>query len=204
MEVGIVSMYPNIKHIYYVELAIKKLGYTPIILNLYKSTSKKIYEIIKRSKIVKWIFSGSPCCVIDRNSPQIPLQIFDLKNKEFMLICYSLQSAAFQMKYPISIRSELKKEKFLLDVDMNKTNDITLNFLFEGINSPIKLWRNHYGFVASNHIIQSKNEFIEIASYEGESMIVLYKNTILVQFHPERTRDGYTLINNWLQPYWYI
>jgi imidazoleglycerol phosphate synthase glutamine amidotransferase subunit HisH len=45
----------------------------------------------------------------------------------------------------------------------------------------------------------NNNLIAEVASYEGESMILLYRNSILVQYHPERTKDGLKLIDNWIR-----
>lgn len=199
MEIGIVSLYPNIKYIQYLENAIKSLYYKPYILDLAHSTPNKIYSHIKYSHIKHWIFSGSPSTVIDRKSPQIPLELFKLTSKRYMFICYSLESVMYQLKFPVSIRYDLKKELFKLDVDTK----INSKYLFEGINFPMNVWRNHYGFISSNSVVNSKLSFdknlIEIASYEGESMILLYKNSILIQYHPERTKDGLLLINNWIK-----
>lgn len=192
MEIGIVSMYPNIKDIVYVSNAIKILGYTPYIVDhksKLKSFVRNIYNIIKNSKIKYWIFSGSPSMVIDRESPQVPLEIYNLKDKEFMLICYSMESVAYQMNIPISFRRENRKEIFTLDI-RNTDHYITKYY-----NDYINVWRNHYGYVSS---LINKSPFTEIASYEEESMILLYKNSILIQFHPERTVDGLILIYNWI------
>jgi len=29
-------------------------------------------------------------------------------------------------------------------------------------------------------------------------MIIFHKNSVLLQIHPERTKDGYKLIDNWI------
>jgi GMP synthase-like glutamine amidotransferase len=179
MEIGIVSLCPNIKHIKYVVNSIRELGYTPYILDLYHGDKLKIFNIIKKSKIYHWIFSGSSCSVIDRNAPQIPLDIYKLNNKKYMMICYSLESIAYQLKLPISFRKENKKELFELQVN----------------NKKLKLWRNHYGYLSSDINIEPLQH---IKSYNQECMILLYKNSILLQFHPERTHDGIEFINNWI------
>ena len=197
MEIGIVSLYPKLKDIQNLENAIKILGYNPYVIDLAHTTPDKIYYYIKNSWIKYWIFSGSPSTVIDKGSPQIPMELFKLTAKRYMFICYSLESVMFQLKYPISFRKELKKELFDLDVSKTKINNTKTEYLFKFINIPMKVWRNHYGFV-SNTIINN-NLIKEVTSYEGESMILLYKNSILVQYHPERTKDGLKLIDNWVR-----
>ena len=197
MEIGIVSLYPRLKDIQHVENAVKILGYKPHVIDLVHSTQDKIYYHIKNSYIKYWIFSGSPTSVIEKSSPQIPMEIFRLTTKRFMFICYSLESVMFQLKYPISFRKVLKKELFSLNVSRSKIKRTNTEYLFENIDFPMKVWRNHYGYV-SNLIIN--NTLInEVASYEGESMILSYRNSILVQYHPERTNDGLKLINNWIK-----
>jgi GMP synthase-like glutamine amidotransferase len=197
MEIGIVSLYPKLKNIQNLENAIKILGYKPHIIDLAHTTPDKIYYYIKNSWIKHWLFSGSPTSVIDRGSPQIPMELFRLAAKRYMFICYSLESVMFQLKYPISFRKELKKELFDLDVSKTKINNTNTEYLFKSINFPMKVWRNHYGFV-SDTIINS-NLIEEVTSYEGECMILLYRNSILVQYHPERTKDGLKLIDNWIR-----
>jgi len=202
MEIGIVSLYPKLKDIEKLASSIKIIGHIPHIIDLAHTHPDKIYYYIKNSNIKHWIFSGSPLSVIEKNSPQIPMEIFRLISKRFMFICYSLESVMFQLKYPISFRKELKKEIFKLDINKNKIKNTNTEYLFNHINFPMKVWRNHYGFVPSNLIksnLLSNSNLSEVASYEGESMILLYKNSILIQYHPERTLDGIILIKNWIK-----
>ena len=111
------------------------------------------------------------------------------------MICYSLESIAYQINLPISIRYALKKEIFELNVDINKI-DSKDKYLFENIQQPMKVWRNHYGYLSSKINI---DPITKLSSYNGECMILSYKNSILVQFHPERTKDGLKLISNWIR-----
>jgi len=194
MKIGIVSLYPFIKNIKTVVNAVESLGHTTKILNLYSVKSSIIYELIKKSNITHWIFSGSPLSVVEKKSPKIPIEILDLEDKKFMLICYSMESMVFQLNYPITIRRELKKEVINLDVDMEKVRKLSKDKLFENISLPISVWRNHYGYLSSYHI----NNLNEVSSYENESMILFHKNLLLLQIHPERTKDGYKLIDNWI------
>jgi GMP synthase-like glutamine amidotransferase len=179
MQIGIVNMYPNIKDIKYVENSITILGYQPYVLDLYHGSKEKIVNIIKRSNITYWIFTGSPALVTDRNAPQVPLDIYKFHNKKYMMICYSLESIAYQLKLPISFRQDNKKEIFEMQIN----------------NKKLKLWRNHYAFLSSDINIEPLQYS---KSYNTECMILYYKNSILVQFHPERTYDGIEFIYNWI------
>jgi imidazoleglycerol phosphate synthase glutamine amidotransferase subunit HisH len=37
-----------------------------------------------------------------------------------------------------------------------------------------------------------------LGQYNGEAMLATYKNSTLIQFHPEKSPDGKKLIMNWL------
>jgi imidazoleglycerol phosphate synthase glutamine amidotransferase subunit HisH len=43
-----------------------------------------------------------------------------------------------------------------------------------------------------------KKDIYEVASYRGELMLVFYKNSVMTQFHPERTIAGKRFLQNWL------
>ena len=200
-EVGLVNLNPHIKDIQTLENACRSLGYRPLILDLTQLTKEKVYLFIKRSKIKKWIFSGSRLMVTDLCAPKIPLEIFNLENKEFMMICYSLQSVIYQMDYPISYRKNNKKEVFDLYIDRKTIEHMNKQYLFENIAMPMKLWRNHYAFFSPSHIINTNpnNDLIDLVSYDGECMMLFYKNSILLQYHPEKTNDGLQLMYNWFR-----
>ena len=199
--VGLVNLNPNIKDIQTLENACRSLGYNPFVLDLTTLTKEKLYVYIKRSKIKKWIFSGSRSMVTDSWTPKIPLDIFDIENKEFMLICYSLQSVIYQLDFPISYRRNNKRETFNLSVDRKRIEDLGKEYLFENIAMPMKVWRNHYAFLSPCHIHNNPNcdNLIDLVSYDNECMILFYKNSILLQYHPEKTWDGLQLMLNWLK-----
>lgn len=193
----------------YIIKCIKKLGYTPYIVDY--TTSDKIFEEIIKSNIKHWIFSGSPHMVIDSTSPIVPLNILNLKDKKFMLICYSMESILYQLDFPVIKRYENKKEKFRLKLDVKKIEKIKkINILYNLRIKPglrrgriqfyrLRLKRNHHYYIPSNVIDYKKYPNMHlVSSYRKESMMIFYNNTIMVQFHPERTLDGYILINNWI------
>ena len=89
MEIGIVFMDPE--HIYdYVPNSIVYIGHKPI--SVLFTTTIEVFDKIKESNIKYWIFTGSAATVIMNDSPQIPIEIFDLADKEFLMICYSMES----------------------------------------------------------------------------------------------------------------
>jgi imidazoleglycerol phosphate synthase glutamine amidotransferase subunit HisH len=38
-----------------------------------------------------------------------------------------------------------------------------------------------------------------VNSYRGEVMTVLYKNTLMTQWHPERSKDGIQCLKAWME-----
>jgi GMP synthase-like glutamine amidotransferase len=193
MNIGVVNMTGNKNGIKYIIEALSNLEYTP---NIYDyTTEEEIFNIINTSNINNWIFSGSPHMVIDTNVPIVPLEIFNLSDKKFMLICYSMESVLYQLGFPVKKRFENKKEKFILTIDMKKVNDINKTNIFTGLSNKLIMRRNHHYYIPSNII---DNNMKLVSSYRKESMMIFYRNSILVQFHPERTPDGYKIIKNWI------
>ena len=196
MEVGVVSMYcdqNNYEH--YIVDALSSIGYKSHII--YYDNPENVYNSIVNSNIKKWIFSGSAHTVIYPNSPIVPMKIFNIPDKQFLLICYSMESVFHQLKVgEIKKRYENKKEKFRLKIDMKVVKELHLEYLFTGLKNTLNLYRNHHWYFTS--IFGKLDNIIEFAKYRGESMMAVYKNAILVQYHPERTKEGIILIKNWL------
>jgi len=193
MNIGVVNMTGTREGIKYIIEALTDLEYIPIIFDY--TTEEDIFNIISMSNIKNWIFSGSPHMVIDTNVPIVPLEIFNLSDKKFMLICYSMESVLYQLGFPVKKRFENKKEKFILTIDMKKVNNINKTNIFTGLSNKLIMRRNHHYYIPSN-IIDNNMELV--SSYRKESMLIFYRNSILVQFHPERTPDGYKIIKNWI------
>jgi GMP synthase-like glutamine amidotransferase len=192
LEVGIVNMYGNNYKCKNLIIAINLIGYLPHIIDGFKNTEEYVYEYIKKSSIKHWIFSGSAHTVILKESTQVPLKVLDLEDKRCFFICYSMESIYHQLKYKIIERYVNKKEIIHLKIDDDK---ISLD-LFKGLTSPLKIHRNHKWYFSNKEI----NEPIcHIASYKKEIMIGTYKNSILVQFHPERNIIGRKLMLNWIE-----
>ena len=109
-----------------------------------------------------------------------------------MMICYSMESILTQLGFPLCKRKQHVKEPFLLTIPPEYMKVP----LFANIKNPMTMRRNHTRYFPSRLM---KGPLIEpIASYKGESMVALYKNSILIQFHPEKSPDGKKLILNWL------
>jgi GMP synthase-like glutamine amidotransferase len=193
MEVGVISMYTDKNMHHYITDALLSIGYQSHVIHFDNPTD--VYNTIKNSTIKKWIFSGSSLTVNADGSPQVPLKIFNIKNKEFLLICYSMESALYQLKIStLKKRYENKKEDFNLNINIKLVKELNKEYLLNGLKNPMKLYRNHHWYFKAN----IKSDMFEIAKYRGESMMIIYKNTIMTQFHPERTDDGILLIKNWL------
>lgn len=170
MLIGIVKVNSNS----YVEKAIKKLGHTP---RLYQINNPDLVKIIQHSSIQKWIFTGTGIAtsVLNPLAPQVPLEILQMKDKEFFLICYSMESLLHQLGYPLLERKP-RKERFQM--------------------GPLTLYRNHrFYFECEKLKSTSKN----VECYRGEVMTVFYKNTVMTQWHPERTADGIQCLQAWME-----
>jgi GMP synthase-like glutamine amidotransferase len=126
--------------------------------------------------------------VINPENPQVPLELLDL-DKKLMLICYSMESVLMQLGFPVKERYIHRREPFnLYPTEQNP--------LFEGIQVPMKVWRDHTWYTPASTI---RSPVHLVASYNGEAMIATYKNATLVQHHPEHTADGRKFLENWLK-----
>ena len=75
------------------EKSIKELGFDIV---MYDYTENH-YEIMQKSNIKHWIFTGSPMDVNADRAPQIDIRILNMKNKKVFLICYSMESVLGQL-----------------------------------------------------------------------------------------------------------
>lgn len=191
MRIGIVDMYGTPHGLRYIVGAVVSLGCEPFLLNGTRK-SAELVESIQRSDIRHWICSGSPTRVTDPDSPQIPMELLGLNDKRFLMICYSMESVLVQLGVPIRKRRENRKESFHLSIP----RFFAAHPLFEGVRDPMILRRNHHWYFETDAI---EPPVMLVASYRGEAMIVLYKNAVLAQHHPERTVDGRRFLWNWLR-----
>ena len=170
MQIAIVKVNSNT----YVEKAIKKLGHT---FKLFQINDPNLVQTIEQSSIQKWIFTGTGIAtsVLNPLAPQVPLEILQIKDKEFFLICYSMVSLLHQLGYPLLERKP-RKERFQM--------------------GPLTLYRNHRFYFECEKLKSiSKN----VECYKGEGMTVFYKNTVMTQWHPERTPDGIQCLQAWIE-----
>jgi GMP synthase-like glutamine amidotransferase len=168
----------------FILFSLRKLGYIPVEILGYSTltreeNSKRIYNEIRGSKIKHWIFSGSPHQVSE-SSLQVPLDILTLPMK-FLLICYSMESFLVALGLPLVKRYALKREYFSLDIP-----DYPQQYY----------WRNHYFYTPAREMVHPHLQLL--AKYGREAMLAKYKNCTLVQFHPEKSRDGRHFIQEWL------
>ena len=170
MLIGIVKVNSNPS----VEKAVQTLGHTYTIVHI---QDPDLVKKIKSSSISKWIFTGTGLAtsVLKPLAPQVPLEILSMKNKEFFCICYSMESVLYQLGYSLKERAP-KKEMFSL--------------------GPLRLYRNHRFYFPCNVL---QKGFSHVECYHGEGMTVLYKNTVMTQWHPERTADGRQCLKAWIE-----
>jgi anthranilate/para-aminobenzoate synthase component II len=189
MEVGIVNMYGSTYGCHYLVNAILALKQKPHVIDGFNNNEEDIYKYIQTSPIVHWIFSGSPHPVLLKTSTQVPLKVLTLRSKRFMMLCYSMESILLQLHYPLHKRYKDIKEPFKLHVEENN------HPLFNNIKNP-SLMRRHHTWYFPIKAIESPVKLL--AQYNGEAMVVIYKNSTLIQFHPEKSPDGKKLLLNWL------
>jgi GMP synthase-like glutamine amidotransferase len=187
MRIGIVNMHKNEHFIHRIIAAMTTLGYKPVVIDGLVTPSDKLVNQIKTSPIRHWIFSGSQFHVTHPENPQVPLELLSL-DKKLMLICYSMESVLLQLGFPVKRRYIHRRESFNLPAPNHP--------LFEGIQTPMKVWRDHTWYTPKAAI---HTPVRLIASYNGEAMIATYKNAVLVQHHPEHTADGRKFLENWLK-----
>jgi len=188
MHIGIVDMRRDRDFVHRIVAATKALGYKPLIINGITTPPDKLLERIKASPIRHWIFSGSQLHVTHPDNPQLPLELLTL-DKKLMLICYSMESVLLQLGFPVKERHVHHKGPFNLYPTVTHP-------LFEGIQTPMKVWRDHTWYIPKAAI---RPPIKLLAAYNGETMIATYKNATLVQHHPEHTADGRKFLNNWLK-----
>ena len=136
-------------------------------------------DIIKHSPITHWIFTGSDYDVMKKTTPKLSLDILNIRNKRFLLVCYSMESVLQQLGCHLIKRPNAMKGRF----------DLIMN----GVK--IEAYRNHYTYVVPESI---KRGMRLLATYKGDTMNVSYKNLMMTQWHPEITEDGIVFMKEWL------
>ena len=175
MLVGIVNMNRYGEPTHLVD-AIEKLGHTTHIIG----PSENLVSVIRKSSIDYWFFTGSSYDVLSPISPQIDVGIFDLKDKHLFLICYSMESALFNLGYKLLKKPRTNRRIF----------DIVSSY-----GKRIHVWKSHDTYVP----VSINPKLKPMARYNDEIMTIVYKNAIMTQWHPERTTDGILVMREWLQ-----
>jgi GMP synthase-like glutamine amidotransferase len=167
-----------------VETKLQNLGFHVDIYD-YKENH---YEIMKKSNIKHWIFTGSPMDVNKDGAPQLDTRILRMEGKRVFLICYSMESILEQLGCKLVKRERNRKRVFFMDILYN-------NYLTKGIASPVRAWRNHETYIPVKNLMPSIKLQMQ---YEGEVMTCFYKNAVMTQWHPEHGDDGRRMLVNWL------
>ena len=193
MEIGLVNMNPTKKIPETFLRTLHSLSCRVHWIHCNDYSKEEIRDIIESSQIRKWIFTGSPANVYDVKSPQVSLDLLNLANKELFLICYSMESILHQLGIPVIKRTVNKKEFFTLDTIPTKVCSSSL----QGLSKRGTFMRNHHYYTPSE-ATQGIQGITLLASHENEAMILSYKNSILTQFHPEKSDDGKQILFNWI------
>jgi GMP synthase-like glutamine amidotransferase len=191
MHIGIVNMHKDLYRIHSIVKTLTMIGATSYTIDGTSVTGQELVHKIEHSPIHHWIFSGSQYHVTHEDRPQVPMELFNL-DKQFMMICYSMESVLLQLGTPIRERYIHRKEPFNLTIPHTSLS----HPLFKAIQNPMKSWRDHRWYFNQRDIHVPVKL---LASYNGEAMIVTYKNAVLVQHHPEKTAAGRQFIKNWIQ-----
>jgi GMP synthase-like glutamine amidotransferase len=179
--VGIVNFYKNKDNAKHVIRAVRLLGYVPVVLHC-----EDVHWIAKafQSPIRHWIGTGSEWNVIDIGAPRIPQFLLDNPRQRWFLICYSMQSFTYySMRMNIS---RLPEKAFYLELGRNGEH----------------YWRNHeFAFKKEDNNLFSRTDLKQILISNTDATIqrAMYKNSILTQYHPERTLEGIEEILTFLQ-----
>ena len=189
-RIGVVSMYTWATGPKYVTEALVNLNYDPVVYSIHNSPN--IAKIIKDSSIKRWIFTGSKLMVPAKGSAQVPMEIMTYSDKEFFLICYSMESVLWQMGYKLHERALNRRENFDLQIDSTRLQSRPA--LMRNLKNPLHLQRNHRWYLTLDSALPGV-----VATYENETMMFLYKNTVMTQYHPEKTEDGKRLLLNWIE-----
>ena len=174
MHVGILNMYSN-KLQYHLPKALKSIGCGYTIIEF----DTDYVETIRSSQITHWILTGSDYNVMNKTTPQLDLNLLKIQDKRFMMVCYSMESILLQLGCHLIKRRTNMMEYFNLDIGGTK----------------IRAFRNHYTYIVPDSL---KHGMRLLATYKGCAMNVEYKNTVMTQWHPERTADGIQFMKEWI------
>jgi len=84
-------MYETKKDIEELIEAVSRLGCRPYAIQGQVRT--EVVKAVRSEKDIRhWIFSGGDYPVSDADSPQVPLELLALRDKVFLMLCYSMES----------------------------------------------------------------------------------------------------------------
>ena len=171
MRIGVVDMYKDKSHSY-LPMVLVSMGYEVTVID-YK---EDWLDIIKTMRIKTWFMTGSEYDVLSPTAPKIDLEILNLKNKRFFLICYSMESVLIQLGC-----KGIKRKKAIRE--------------FFHLTDKVEAYRYHHTYIVPDTL---KPGMRLLATYKGDVMTVQYKNLMMTQWHPERTPDGIEYVKKWL------
>ena len=139
--------------------------------------------IKKMDEITYWFFSGSEFMPNHNKSPQLDKEILKIKDKKFMMVCYSMEIFCKLLEMKLDNYNDSIKK-------ISKFHDAFLGKTIEG-------WRNHKYYLSE----KSAKDITILGTLENEVMTAKYtkkSDFLLVQWHPPYTDDGKELLTKWL------
>lgn len=148
-----------------------------------------IPEIQENVKAI--ILSGSPCSVLDDDSPKVDFELF--KGKLPLLgVCYGAQLLANEFGGKVASSSTREYGRTNLS-SINTKSD-----LFAGVHIDSQVWMSHGDTIVdlpSNAELIASTQSVKVAAYK-----ISDEETYGIQFHPEVTHstDGKQILSNFL------
>jgi GMP synthase-like glutamine amidotransferase len=144
-----------------------------------------IYTSIYQSTITHWVCSGAEYSVHEPSSPRLPIDILLLPLKRFLFICFSMQSILHQLGNTVYCAPDKIQGLFRL-------------------SDSLLVYRNHYCYVTNVHSDQTHyldivHSIIDMDGIRKVMTVYLNSTSILLQWHPEKTINGYVFFKDWLQ-----
>lgn len=138
------------------------------------------------------VFSGGPASVCEKDSPDIPKEIFDL-GIPILGICYGMQLIGKKLMGEVSPSKDREYGRSYL---IKVKESLLFRDVFE--NDKLQVWMSHgdkVDKVPPGFEVTAKTENIDVAAMENRE-----KNIYCLQFHPEvaHTLNGEKIIRNFL------
>ena len=182
LRVGILNCYRNAAHAQYVIEAVRHLGHIPVCVYVTRYSMKETLDWVHQSNIRHWIGTGSDYNVCDHDAPCYDESILRMRNKKFLLICYSMQSfLAHVCKCQITKLPSYVQEMQTI--------------------GGVQLWRNHHFGFYKTDVFSKKYSIQNVQTFaDAIVMSATCGNVWMTQYHPERSKQGtFIVLQTFLQ-----